>query len=162
MATVNGFALIRKSDNVTVQQWSAIPSRIEYGVQPDGTALVRIDGAQSGWGDGTYTIGAYSWTVPDAGPPDVITDRQFYQQLAVQSIITQDEALAAVGPGTLPQTLVNLIAQLPTGSQFDARMKLVAAVQFHRSAALTDTLRQLFGWSNDQLDTFWRAAAALT
>jgi hypothetical protein len=54
---------------------------------------------------------------PTAPRVFIISDRQFYQQLAIQGIVTQAEALAAVGPGTLPSKLSSLISQLPAAAQ---------------------------------------------
>lgn len=93
--------------------------------------------------------------------PETITDRQFFQQLAIQGVITQDEALAAVGPGTLPATLAGLLAQLPADQQFGAKMKLIGQVEFHRHAPITGALAQMFGWDSATTDTFWRTAALL-
>ena len=42
---------------------------------------------------------------PTAPVPDIISDRQFFQQLAILGLINEAEALAAVGPGTMPATL---------------------------------------------------------
>jgi len=93
--------------------------------------------------------------------PGIISDRQFYQQLAIQGVITQAEAIAAVGPGTLPAALASLIAQLPAGVQFDAKMKASGATQFSRSSPLVATIAQLFGWDGPTTDTFWIAASQL-
>jgi hypothetical protein len=104
-------------------------------------------------------VQAFNPNAPDV--PDIISDRQFYQQMAIQGIITQAEAIAAVGPGTLPATLASLISQLPAGAQFDAKMKAIGAVQFSRSSSLVATIAQLFGWDGPTTDTFWVAASQL-
>lgn len=93
--------------------------------------------------------------------PQIISDRQFFQQLAIQKVITQDEALAAVGPGTLPAALVALIGGLPSDQQFPAKMLLVGAVQFDRQHPMVAVLGQAFGWTDAQLDALWTAAAEL-
>src|SRR4051812_23428952 len=57
--------------------------------------------------------------------PETISDRQFYQQLAVQGIISQDDALAAVCVGTIPAAIQNFITSLPDAAQqFNAKMLL--------------------------------------
>lgn len=93
--------------------------------------------------------------------PQVISDRQFFQQLAVQGVITQDEALAAVCTGTLPASLAALVSALPAEQQFGADMLLKGAVQFDRSHPLVPALGQAFGWTAAQLDALWTAAYAL-
>jgi len=99
--------------------------------------------------------------VPKAPVPDVISDRQFFQQLAVLGIITTDEALAAVGPGDIPAALDALIAQLPPDKQFAARMLLSGATQFDRKHPLVAVFASAFEWNADQIDAFWTAASAL-
>lgn len=90
--------------------------------------------------------------------PEVISDRQFFQQLAVQGVITEDEALAAVGPGTLPDALIGLVKQLPQEQQFPANMLLKGAVQFHRNHPMVSVIGQAFGWKDSQIDALWIAA----
>lgn len=105
-------------------------------------------------------------------PPlaQIISDRQFFQQLAIQGLITQDEALAAVGPGKLPASLLALVEQLPLGDgtpsdpnnqQFSAKMLLIGATQFDRRHPMVTVLGSAFKWNDEQLDTFWRAAGLL-
>ena len=96
-------------------------------------------------------------------PPliDPISDRQFFEQLAVQSVITQTEALAAVRTGTLPAALQALINGLPADQQFGAQMILSGATQFYRHHPMTVAFAAAYGWTDNQVDTFWRAAGAL-
>lgn len=98
---------------------------------------------------------------PPAPFPRIISDRQFFQQLAIAGLITQDEALAAVGPGTIPATLAQLVNGLPATLQFEARMLLTGATQFDRKHPMVNALMMSFGWSDAQTDDLWRAAAAL-
>lgn len=93
--------------------------------------------------------------------PETISDRQFFQQLAVIGAISTDEALAAVATGTLPQALQGFVDSLPSDQKFAAKMLLVGATVFNRSHPMTDVLRQGMGWSTSQLDALWVAAAAL-
>ena len=108
------------------------------------------------WTAGTITQGPIPTPVPH-----VISDRQFFQQLAVQGVITQDDALAAVRVGTLPPALVQLVSALPPDQQFGANMLLCGATQFERSHPMVAVLGQAFGWTDAQLDTLWTEAAAL-
>jgi hypothetical protein len=93
--------------------------------------------------------------------PQVISDRQFFQQLAVQGVITQPEALAAVCTGTLPAALATLVASLPAEQQFAANMLLSGAVEFRRDHALVPVLSSAFGWTEAQTDDLWLAASQL-
>lgn len=96
-------------------------------------------------------------------PPlvDPISDRQFYQQAAVDGYITQAEALAAVQTGTIPSTLLAMVATLPSDQQFGATMLLAGATQFYRQHPMTLAFMALRGMTSDQGDAFWRAAGAL-
>jgi hypothetical protein len=93
--------------------------------------------------------------------PEVISDRQFFQQLAVQGIITQAEALAAVKTGDIPAALQALIDALPAEQKFPAEMIVSGAVEFHRGSVLVREIAQAYGWSADEVDTLWRNAGTL-
>ncbi len=94
-------------------------------------------------------------------PVKIISDRQFAQGLAVAGLITEAEAEDWVGPGTVPDVLLNLINSLPEEVRFAARMLLRGATQFERSHPLTEILGGAYGWSPEETDDFWRACAAL-
>jgi len=93
--------------------------------------------------------------------PPIISDRQFFQGLAIAGMISEDEAEDAVGPGIIPPPMMALIDQLPEEDRFAARMKLRGATQFLRHDALTETVRDLYGWTSEQTDQFWHDCAAL-
>jgi hypothetical protein len=93
--------------------------------------------------------------------PSTISDRQFFQQLAVGGLITESEALAAVQTGTLPAALVAFIDQLPAEQQFPARMLLTGATSFERAHPLTDAFGSMYGMNGEQVDQLWRDAAKL-
>lgn len=93
--------------------------------------------------------------------PFVISDRQFFEQMAVSGLATEAEAEAAVATGTLPASLAELVALLPEQAQFKARMLLKGATQFYRQHEMTDTIAWLYGWSEAQVDDFFRAAGQL-
>lgn len=93
--------------------------------------------------------------------PQVISDRQFYQQLAVAGTITQAEALAAVMTGTIPEVLDTFIQSLPAPDQFTARMLLAGATQFERQHPLVAAVGAAQGLTTAQIDDFFRAAALL-
>jgi hypothetical protein len=93
--------------------------------------------------------------------PFEVSDRQFFQQLAVDGIITEEEALLAVGPGTIPSAMLSLIQQLPSDMRFDAKMKVTGATRFEPLNSLSLTIQQLFGWDEAQAKQFWIAASKL-
>lgn len=98
---------------------------------------------------------------PPAPAPESISDRQFFQALALAKVITQDEALAAVKTGEIPAALDAFIGTLAPDAQFGARMVLCGAVEFHRSHALTKQFAKALGWSDEQVADLWRTAARL-
>lgn len=106
------------------------------------------------------------WTLEDAPPPEVpevISDRQFAQQLTILGTITEAEAIGWAAKGDLPEALEQAIGTLPTagGVQFAARMLLSSATTYERSHPMTATLGGILGYDSDDLDDLWRAAAAL-
>ncbi len=102
--------------------------------------------------------------------PMVITDRQFFQQLAStpkpgatdgSTIITQADAIAAVSTGTVPSAMQPLINGLPAAERFAATMKIAGATQFNIADPITLAIAAAYGWSQAQLEAFWTAAANL-
>lgn len=126
---------------------------------PVGAGEVAVEGTPE-WSGSEWV---QTWTVaPQIAPvPTSISDRQFFQQLAIEGKITQDEALAAVATGTIPAAMEALVQQLPAESQFAARMLLSGATQFERAHPLTATLGQMYGMDSAALDLFWRDGATL-
>lgn len=90
-----------------------------------------------------------------------ISDRQFFQALAIRGDVTEAEALDAVGPGIIPPAMDGLIDQLPQEQQFAARMLIRGATRFERQHPVADLIRSLYGWSIEDADDFWRFAATL-
>lgn len=108
----------------------------------------------------------HDWGEPAAyeAPPAVfldISDRQFFQQLAIDGEITEAEALAAVATGTVPAALAAVIAALPSPDQFAANMFLQGATTFERNHPMTVALAGLMGWDDEMLGALWTAAAQL-
>jgi hypothetical protein len=93
--------------------------------------------------------------------PATISDRQFFQQLALDGEITEAEALAAVATGTVPAALVAVIESLQPSDQFAANMFLQGATVFERGHPMTLVLAALMGWNANMLDALWTNAAAL-
>jgi hypothetical protein len=99
--------------------------------------------------------------VPPLPPiPQSISDRQFFQQLAVTGIITQDEALAS-NAAVIPAPLLTIINAMPSDQQFDAKMLLSGATVFERDHPMTLAIGAAYGWTAAQIDAFFMAAAAL-
>lgn len=90
-----------------------------------------------------------------------ISDRQFFQALAIRGAITEAEALDAVGPGIIPPAMEALIDQLPEEQRFAARMLIRGATRYERQHPIADLIRGLYGWSVEDADEFWRFAATL-
>jgi hypothetical protein len=103
----------------------------------------------------------YTPPEPPAVVPASVSDRQFFQALAIRGEITEDEALDAVGPGIIPAAMVALIDQLPEAERFGAKMLIRGATVFERANPLADLIGSLFGWDGDALDEFWTFAATL-
>lgn len=113
--------------------------------------------------DGSYTPPAPSdggIAVPPAFP-EQISDRQFFQQLAVIGTITQQEAIDAVRTGTIPAAMLAVINQLPSADQFNVTMLISGATTFERHHPKTIELGQMLGWTDQQMDELWRNAAEL-
>lgn len=111
--------------------------------------------AMLGWGTPA------EFAEPGAPVPTTISDRQFAQQAAIAGLITQDEALAWVGPGVIPASLLALVGELPAAYQFPAKMMLTGATIFDRTVPMTITLTTMFGWNDEARAEFWKDAAAL-
>jgi hypothetical protein len=103
------------------------------------------------------------YVAPPAPVPETISDRQFFQQLAIEGDITQDEALAAVQTGAIPAKLESVIAELPASDQFNAKMLLAGATTFNFSNPLTMALAAALSppRTEDQMKALWTAASQL-
>lgn len=100
---------------------------------------------------------------PDPVPvPQVISDRQFFQQAAILGVITQDEALAAVQTGAIPAVLQTVVDGITDPDQkFAATMLLSGATIFERYHPFTNAVGAALGWTSDQVDQFFVAASKL-
>lgn len=148
----------------------AVVNAIEYDDAPQGVPpgmtgnLIAIahDSAGPGW---RYEAGAL--IAPEPAPPTpppvpaVISDRQFFQLLALRGHITPEEAKAALGTGTIPAVLQDFVDTLTGTVKFDAECKLIGATQFVRSSATTMAFAAALEKDAAWLDAFWREAAAL-
>lgn len=128
-------------------------------------AVIPADPQNADWI--AYQLWLSAGNLPSAAPPvlaDVVVSvsrRQFFERAALDGLITQDEAKAAIIGTALPASLQNLVSQLPADKQFDATMKLLGAESFNLADALVPAMAQSFGWDDAKTHAFWAAAAAL-
>jgi hypothetical protein len=93
--------------------------------------------------------------------PGGLSRKQFFQQLAVASVITQDEAIGAM-TGTIPPELAALITTaIPTDQQFAASMLISGMPAFERTNSVIVAIGAGLKWTPDALDAFWTAAGKL-
>lgn len=127
----------------------------------DRTLVEATAGAEIG---GTYSGGVFTPPEPPVVPPrvpEVISRRQFYEQLEVDGIISKAEALAAMKTGTLPAALQAVVdGMTDEDAKYDAEMKLVGATDFYRSSALVMVFAIVIQWSEERVDQFWTDAEA--
>jgi hypothetical protein len=94
--------------------------------------------------------------------PPVISDRQFFHALAKMQIISEQEALAAVATGTIPQAMSDIVEAMPIDSdRFDAKMFLSGAVEFRRAHPLVAVFGSAMNWTEAQIDDLFVFAGAL-
>ena len=96
-------------------------------------------------------------------PPPDISDRQFFQILAMHGLITQEEALAAVKTGEIPALFRTYVDHIDDPQeQFAVRMLLSGATTFERRHPLIDRLGdELLKLTPKDIDDLWREAAGL-
>jgi hypothetical protein len=148
-----------------VDENGAIVNRVEVDADsewspPEG--CTTVDGSTFNIG-GTYINGVYTPPPQPAAPPapiPTISDRQFFQQLAIEGIISQDEALAS-NAAVIPAPLLNIINAMPADQQFAAKMIVSGATTFERGNPMTIAIGTAYGMTSDQIDAFFRAAASL-
>lgn len=98
---------------------------------------------------------------PPAAVPATVSDRQFFQALAMAGAITQAEALAAVKTGAVPAAMQTVIDGMAADDKFNAEMLLSGATVFARAHPMTEALRAAMGWTAPQTDRLWTVAAEL-
>lgn len=94
--------------------------------------------------------------------PDVVNRRQFFQQLALSEVITKQEAINAIANGKLPQAVESVIDQIEDeDDKFNAQMILIGGSEFERLHPLTDKIKAMVNWSDEDRDNFWLSASKL-
>lgn len=111
--------------------------------------------------DGTHYIRTVDPATLPPPVPSSISDRQFFQQLAVMKLITEQEAEDAVAAGTIPTSLAALVELLPEQARHGARMLLKGATVFERRHEMTDTIAWMYGFDAAAVDQLFRDASAL-
>lgn len=137
---------------------------------PNVPSLITLPNGDQVWAPvvgqdyGGYVLEEWYEMPPPAPPPTmpIISDRQFFQQAAIDGIITQAEALAAVKTGEVPVVLQTIVDGIPDDTEkFAAQMLLSGATTFNRNHPLTEAVGQSLGWSSQQIDNFFLSAALL-
>lgn len=126
---------------------------VPSGKIPTGSRLEVVDG-----------LVRRRWTLVDTPPPPIpeeISDRQFFEALALMGLITEAEALAAVKTGEIPAAMQVAIEGLPPEQRFPVEMIVSGATIFHRSNPLTNQLGQSLGKNPAEIDTLWHFASNL-
>lgn len=124
-----------------------------YPEDGNGGFLVPVDEP----GDDPYPHG-----LPAEGVPAEVSDRQLAQMFAEMGEIPWEEAHAWGEEGKIPARLMSAIALIPDEiSRNRARMHLGSATIFRRNHPMTVALGKALGWTPDQLDALWKAAAQL-
>lgn len=155
------FALLIKGEFQEVRNYETRPENIPH-KSVEWFPVVRELGEEDrSVQNDTYVIRTPDPSTLPEGVPMSIAKYQFFQQLAVMRLISEEEAEDAVAAGVIPVTMAALIEQLPTDKQFSARMLIKGAVTFDRLHPLTKTVAALFGWTEEQVDDLFRAARKL-
>ncbi len=94
-------------------------------------------------------------------PPSKISDRQFFQALALRGMLTFNEALLCVRTGELPMAFQSFLQTLTSEQEFSARMLLSGAVIFERDHPLTKAFGDWYGMSPENIDELWLEASNL-
>lgn len=129
--------------------------------EPDG--VLYFESAGHGIGS-IYDPESGEFSFPPEPPPHVpqiISNRQFFQQCAISGIITEQEAIDMLATGALPQAMEAVIESLPAAERFNARALLVGAREFDRHHPLTLLFAAHLGYSEGQIDELWINASQL-
>lgn len=138
----NGYSFGNKDDDYVLR-----PGEV---ILPEGATIAEIAAAFPNYAAGD----------PTTPVPQSISDRQFFQQLAVQGIISQDQALAS-NAAIIPPPLLAIINAMPADQQFSVKMIVSGATVYNRMDPLTIAIGTAYGWTGAQIDAFFTAAAAL-
>lgn len=132
-------------------------------VHGDGDSAVIIPfGNLSIWDDATLEEHSITKVVEADPVPSVISDRQFFQQLALDNFITMEDALAAVQTGVIPPAMESFVNNITdVVEQFNARMILSGATEFQRNHPMVNAIGAYIGLDAEWIDGFFRRASQL-
>lgn len=92
----------------------------------------------------------------------IVSDRQFYQGLALRDFCTPEEALDAVRIGVLPEGLRKFVDAIPEAQdRWAAEMLLSGAKEFRRDHAFVAQVGAWVGLDAAALDAFWSHCSTL-
>ena len=92
--------------------------------------------------------------------PRSISDRQFFQQLAIDGVISEDDALAS-NSGVIPPQMLAIIESMSADQKFSAKMVVSGATVYERNNAMTIAIGAAYGLTSEQIDDLFRAAVKL-
>lgn len=96
------------------------------------------------------------------GAVQVISDRQFYQGLALRNFCTPAEALDAVRIGVLPKRLRDFVDAISDPQErWAAEMLLAGAKEFRRDHPFVPVIARWAGLDDGALDAFWAKCSDL-
>jgi hypothetical protein len=122
---------------------------------------VDVADPQTMFGQQVYDRKTKTFSAPKPAVPATLSDRQFFQALAIKKIITEKEALAAVGVGTIPTILSAVVDAMPAKDKFAGTMFLTGTTVFHRDHVVITALQNNLKWTSEQMDDLWRSAGVL-
>jgi hypothetical protein len=110
----------------------------------------------------TDVLAAYNLPGPKVRPPAVVSDRQFFQALAMMGVITKQEARDAVKVGAIPWTMQQVVDAISNADErFAAEMLLAGATEFRFDHPLVSVFAQAQGWTADQVIALFILAGSL-
>lgn len=118
-------------------------------------SLVLVD-----HGEPAFPIVAYE--APPEPVPSFISDRQFFWGLYKKTMITKDQAMAAIKQGTTPPLIVKILAGIKNLSDRDDTEALImGAKEIQRANKATSDFGHAVGMDDAAIDDFFRYCSTL-
>lgn len=95
---------------------------------------------------------------PPPPVPSSISDIQFFWQLHIMGIISEDDAIKS-NQGVIPAPLLDLINEMPEEKRGQTKMKISGSTVYYRENEITKTIGALYGMTEQQIDEFFIAAS---
>jgi hypothetical protein len=106
-------------------------------------------------GEPAFPIAKYE--APPEPVPMFISDRQFFWGLYKKTMITKDQAMAAIKQGTTPPLIVKILAGIPNMSDRDDTEALImGAKEIQRNNKATADFGHAVGMDDAAIDDFFR------